>query len=493
MGALLAPWLLDGLKAVGFFGPGVAVRVGFQPMSLLAVVVSMVLVAALAGRSASRQITRQGLTGVSSETVARMSWWSVAGRAVVGVGGVIVIALLDPQTVGNYGMLALPFLAVVPAVALAPLLVPAGAWVIGRLVGWFAPGPGLLAARRSSKDRVRFARLATPVLVAVGTLGGFMVANVPDEQVQAASFTGYVQAQTVLTTVGAADADRVVEAVSGGPLARVASVNRVNGSAISSLTFSDAADMGAVTSQKTTSGDVAKVGGGNVAVSTGEGVVGDTITVPDVNGRPVVLRVVATVNDPLYDGGIFLGWDQIDRFAREPGKLDVTIYAKGVTASAAQREVRTAGVEAQVYDRDAYVGRLIDNRKAGSMSGNVGIFGTVYLMCLVSVVQMAVSGGMSRRREFGILRSLGVGAHGIVRTVATECVIIHVIAGVLIGISVGALAQEFATANGTSTLSAIRQVVPLTAAAFIVVTLLALLAHTASTRITVDRIIRGAN
>ena len=46
--------------------------------------------------------------------------------------------------------------------------------------------------------------------------------------------------------------------------------------------------------------------------------------------------------------------------------------------------------------KEQWVSNAIAERKANSYQGNVGIFGTVYVMCLVSVIQMAVSGAMAR-------------------------------------------------------------------------------------------------
>ncbi|MDU3272623.1 MAG: ABC transporter permease, partial [Cutibacterium sp.] len=62
-------------------------------------------------------------------------------------------------------------------------------------------------------------------------------------------------------------------------------------------------------------------------------------------------------------------------------------------------------------------------RKANSYQGNVGIFGTVYVMCLVSVIQMAVSEAMARHREFHVLHSLGIGMRRLLNVVGTETLI----------------------------------------------------------------------
>ena len=482
LGAALAPVFLRGLQAIDFFGPNLSVDVGISAGPLFTLLVTMTLLAGFAGRSALRRIPDRELAGAHDNTVSTMSWWSMTLRLIMGVGGIVAIALLNPQALGSYGMLALPFLAVIPAVALAPLLVPAGAWLVGHLVGLVAPGSGLLAAKRSSKDRLRYARLATPAIVAVGMVGGFMVANVPDEQLQAANFRAAVQSQTVAQVTGISQTDRAAQAWTEhhGKVARMGIVNRSKGTGeFESFMFADLPRLDALTSLHVVSGDATAVHGSDVAADAASHRVGDTIPMTDTRGHRFNAHVVATYTDPLYQAPI-LDWRQTGKFVREPGKMQTTMYLDGLDASTAQRIAASTGTHVTTYSKAQWIDQAIATRKANSYRSNVGIFGTVYLMCLISVVQMAVSGSMARHREFHVLRSLGVGLQRLLNVVGTETIIVQLAAGVLIGLSITALGTEFATTNGTSAGSAVAEVVPLSLTAFMVIAMLALIAQLTS-------------
>ncbi|WP_446912201.1 hypothetical protein, partial [Klebsiella pneumoniae] len=81
---------------------------------------------------------------------------------------------------------------------------------------------------------------------------------------------------------------------------------------------------------------------------------------------------------------------------------------------------------------------------------NVGLFATVYLMCLIGVIQTTISNGLSRRKEFQVLRSLGVSRLGILATVGVEATILQVVTGILVFSVILALGFRFASNNGTS-------------------------------------------
>ena len=474
VGALLAPAFLRGLQAIKFFGPNVSVRTGVSVRPLLILLVVMALLAGLAGRRALRRIPDRELVDSHDNTVSSMSKWSVTLRLVIGVGGILAIIFLDPQTLGAWGMLALPFLAIIPAIALAPLLVPAGAWLVGHLVGLVAPGSGLLAAKRSSKDRLRYARLATPVIVGVGMIGGFMVANVPDEQVQAANFRKAAQSQTVSEAIGLDQTDRAAQAWSrhGGKVARFAILPRLD----DSCSFADVKTMEKLTGLKIISGDASKVHGTDVTAPAKDYNVGDTMDVTDAQGHKLTAHVVATYTHPFLETPI-MSWDQVGRFAKEPDKLHTTTYLDSLDASAAEQVASSSGASVTPMSKEQWVSNAIAERKANSYQGNVGIFGTVYVMCLVSVIQMAVSGAMARHREFHVLHSLGIGMRRLLNVVGTETLIVQLAAGVLIALSITALGIEFATTNGTSAGSALAEVAPLSLETFGSIVLLTLIAQ----------------
>lgn len=467
VGSGLARPLFAGLQAIGFFGQGMQVDIGFSLGAALLVTLIAASTAGLAGMLAALSATRGDLASAVNPLVLRLPRGQVVWRVVVGVAGLAGLVLLDTRSLGPSLVLALPVLAVVPLLALAPLLIPAGARLVGRVVGLAAPGAGVLAAQRASRDRVRYARMAAPVIVAVGVLGGFLVANAPDEQLRAELYRSRLAASAVVAVTGVPDADRAVAALrpQAELVARLASTTRTVSGEPQLLYFADAAPLARLQTQTVLAGDPLAVTGLEVASSVDGARIGDALTVLDGRGRPVTLRVVAVLGDPLLEG-VFLDWAQTRRFVPDVATLPVQLFTDPVAPAAAQAALEAAGVPATVVDREGYLQQLEDARRANTYRSNLGIFGTIYLMSALSLIQAAVSGALARRREFGVLRTLGVGRPGVLLTVATEMMIVQLVAGVLVATVLVALGLQFASVNGTSAVAAIASVSPVTAVAY---------------------------
>ena len=108
-------------------------------------------------------------------------------------------------------------------------------------------------------------------------------------------------------------------------------------------------------------------------------------------------------------------------------------------------------------------------------------------MSLISLVQSAISSNLARKREYGLLRVLGVSPKGILATTATETVIVQIVAGILIGITFVVLAVRFAALNSTSPLSALASAAPSTVAVYVSVLVLALVSQLAGTYLTLSQ------
>lgn len=494
VGALLSPLLFAGLQMIGFFGNDVSVSFVLTAAPVVIVTVLMSLVAGLAGWAASRGATRGDLAHAVVSLTGTLSVWQIAWRVVFGVAGLAGIVLLDAQKLGSNLVLVLPFLAVVPLFALAPVAIPAGAVAVGRLVGLAAPGPGLLAAQRASRDRLRLARSAVPTIVCVGVLGGFLVANAPDEEARAAYASSRVGATAIAHVTGTDDADQVTESLSSaaGATARLTSrksMVRTGGEKASMRTmyFTDSGALRELLRQNVVEGDTEKVKGVDIASSMSGARVGDSVQALSVSGQQIELHVVAVIEDPLYDDGLFLDWDQASQFVADPASLSATIFTTAAVDSEMATAMSVAGIEGSVTDQSGYIKHLAETRHANTYRSNIGIFGTIYLMSLISLVQSAISSNLARRREYKLLRALGVGPKGILTTTATETAIVQVVAGILIGITFAVLAARFAALNNTSPLSALASAAPAIVTAYISVLVLALVSQVAGTYFTLSQ------
>ena len=495
LGAGLARPLFAGLQAIGFFGRGIEVDFGFALGAALLIAPIAALTTGLAGTLAALSATRGELVSAVSPLVLRLSRGQRFWRVAFAVIGLACLALLDAESLGPNLVLVLPVLAVVPLLAVAPLVIAAGAGLVGRLVGIVAPGAGLLAAQRAGRDRIRYARMATPVIVAVGVLGGFLVANAPDEQLRAELFRSRLAASAVVSVTGVPDADRAAAALRPRTelVARLASTRRTVSGEPQLLYFTDPGPLAGLQAQTVIDGDRSAVTGRQVASSMAGAQLGDALTVLDGAGRPVTLRVVAVLDDPLLEG-VFLDWAETQRFAEDPATLAVQLFAGPVSPGTVVAALDSAGVRATVVDREGYLQQVEETRRANTYRSNVGIFGTIYLMSVLSLVQTAVSGALARRQEFGVLRSLGVGRAGLLVTVATEMLIVQVVAGLLVGAVLVALGLQFASVNGTSAVAAIVSVSPVTALAYGAVAGVAIAAQVVGTGLVVcrDRVDGGA-
>ena len=494
VGALLSPALLAGLRMIGFFGNDISVSFVLTAIPIVIVAVSMSLVAGLAGWAAARGATRGDLDHAVVSLTGRLSVWQIAWRVTFGVAGLAGIVLLDAQKLGSNLVLVLPFLAVVPLFALAPVAVPAGALAVGRLVGLAAPGPGLLAAERASRDRLRLARSAVPSIVCVGVLGGFLVANAPDEEARTAYASSRVEATAIARVTGTDDADRVTESLpsSAGATARLASRKNMvktgeKKASRQTMYFTDSGALRELLHQNIVEGDPEKVKGADIASSMSGARVGDSIQAQSASGQQIELHVVAVIEDPLYDGGIFLDWGQASQFVADPTSLSATIFTTAAVDNEVAAVMSSAGIKGSVTDQSGYIEYLAETRHANTYRSNIGIFGTIYLMSLISLVQSAISSNLARKREYGLLRVLGVSPKGILATTATETVIVQIVAGILIGITFVVLAVRFAALNSTSPLSALASAAPSTVAAYISVLVLAVVSQLAGTYLTLSQ------
>lgn len=466
LGGTFVPAFFEALKVVGMFGR-VRLDTSFQALPLVVVTAVLVLTSATAGLLAAGSATRGDLIGSIDPLPGRMRLWQIAGRLVVAGACVCAVVLIDPDNDAGLVILV-PVIAVVPLLALAPFLVPAVTWLVGRALSPVLPGPAMLAAGRASKDRRRYVGVAMPFILAVGLLGGFHVGNAVDEHRILEAYEERLTATAVVSVLDAAGADQVVDLIGNrsSTIARHASAMRsIAGSSGSPksayLHFVDPVAYAELWGQQLTSGDLSQVGGASVASSRKGDEVGDTYTLDDTAGRPVTLTVVAVVHDPV-DDGIFLDWAQLAAMTGgRVGKPTVFVNEAGGVGELV-RQLGQNSVAGSVTDVPGYMKRLLEARHAGTANSNIGLFGTIYLMSLVGMTQMAIASNLGRRREYSTLRSLGVGRGGVMGVVAVEAVILLVTSAILILGTLLGLGARYALGDASLVGPAIVDVLPQT-------------------------------
>ena len=320
------------------------------------------------------------------------------------------------------------------------------------------------------------------------------MANSPDEEARTAYASSRVGATAIARVTGIDDADRVAELPpsSVGATARFASrKNMVKAgdkeASRRTMYFTDSGALRELLHQNVVEGDAEKVKGTDIASSISGAHVGDSVRAQSASGRQIELHVVAVIKDPLYDGGIFLDWGQASQFVTDPTSLSATIFTTAVDDKDLRTAMSTAGIKGSVTDKSGYIEYLAETRHANTYRSNIGIFGTIYVMSLISLIQSATGSNLARKREYRLLRVLGVSPKGILATTATETVIVQIVSGILIGITLVVLAVRFAALNSTSPLSALASAAPPTVAAYMSVLVLALASQLAGTYLTLSR------
>ena len=311
-----------------------------------------------------------------------------------------------------------------------------------------------------------------PFILAVGLLGGFHIGNAVDEHRTFGAYGELLTATAVVSVPDAASADRVVDLIGGSAstIARHTSAIRpvadpAGKLELKYLNFVDPVAYAELWSQQVVSGDLSQVGGKSIVSGEKGDEVGDTYTLDDAAGQPVTLRVVAVVHDPVNDG-LFLDWTQLEAMTGGRAKPPtVFVNGAGDTGELAG-ELGENSVAGSVTDVPGYMKRLLEARHAGTANSNIGLFGTIYLMSLVGMTQMAIASNLGRRREYSTLRSLGVGRGGVMGVVAVEAVILLVTSAILILGTLLGLGARYALGDASLVGPAIVDVLPQTLGAF---------------------------
>ncbi|MBT2415625.1 ABC transporter permease [Streptomyces sp. ISL-12] len=218
-----------------------------------------------------------------------------------------------------------------------------------------------------------------------------------------------------------------------------------------SVTLSDL-DLGAVrsgVSLTARTGSLGRLAPGHVVVDAGHahrlGVrAGDRVTL-EFAGRPVRLTVAATLPGAgPYGGNFFVPAADLTRMGADPAPTTVTADAAEDSAEGRLRAQRA--ITDTLTGPQRGEGRVIaeDSAAAAGQSDDLRTMATTVIMVLgltvlVAVVGVATTASLTvveRKREFGLLRALGLGGAAVHRMVTVECALYGVLGGVL-GLALG--------------------------------------------------------
>lgn len=490
LGHILAGPFYSLLQKIGVFGEQLHLIIEIYPAVVGGFALIISILSGVSAFMATRNIMSKPLlesVDAFGYSAAPKQWFAL--RMIALTVCLCLVFLLDPGRGGKAGQLALlvPLLIVIPLISLAPYIVSLVAAAVGKLLQFVFPGPMLLIAQRARRDADRFTSTIMPVILAVGLLSGFFLGNAPDEALRAREYNDFlkanfvVSADEVITVDAVTDACQHIETISArfGETRSVAEVKAGREIAMGTLYFTDFQNLTELFSLPVSAGEISAVHENSVASSRKGDQVGDSIKIAGPQGT-MELRVAAVINTELYEG-LFIPWEANVLLGVSP--QHPRIFLKGAEdLSQALLSALPPHVSnrIQVSDRTTFIAQQIEARRANTNRSNVALFGTIYLMATVSLIQSAISSGASRRREYSLYRSLGLSNRNIITLVALESLVLAVVSAFLLGIAIVLMYWRFI---GAFSLQIITTTIPWVTItnAFIAITTLMLLAAVGST------------
>lgn len=439
IGALLATPLLWALQSFGFAPTGLTVA--FRPEVLL-ISFLIATVTALAGAWA----TTLGLsrinpveavtgTGVTRKPMNLARW--ITG--VLGIAAVVGL-LMIPVTEGDFQTttLGITFIGVLAIAALAPVIVPALAGLIGLTTTGALPAVGMLAAAHARHTARRTAALATPILLLMGIAGGLFMIAQTSLTLSQARYAADLTADIVLENPPLTpSAESAIEQIDG-----VASINTLTTSAgwasdaydsenvwvtwINPATITDAISIDLI------AGDLTALDTTTVATTSTDAQIGDTITLTDPDGTPILVTIGALIHsNSLIRAEIIAAPSFAPEWQQDVVENHTWITASGTSPEALTHELNTTLTGIDAITKTEWLQQGTANWQSQQLRGIIAMLGAAILLTVFAMALTALSSVRERKEELALLRSIGTTPGQIRVTVFIETIIIITAAGLL--------------------------------------------------------------
>jgi putative ABC transport system permease protein len=431
-----------GLARAGLADPRVVVTSSW--VAVLATVGGAVLTTVAGAWGPARRSGRTepvralALPGGARRTMTASRW--VLGA--LGVGGACATVLV-PAAGDEGGLLAVAisgsYLLVVGLTALAPLVVPAVARVIGVLAERCLPAAGMLARADVRRHARRTTALAAPLMLVVGLYAGFGTLSATARDVPRPP--GVPVAGSLVVTGGAGSAAEQVAACASvtGVAACSATAALPGRWRAEDVTWSDirVVDAGAagVLGVEMATGAPADLRDSVVGTGAAEHVPGP-VTYVDPSGREHHLTTgpVFQALDPYWAGGLVVSFDQLAAWGvPEPAAVEVwaALSPGGVATEVAPRLAAALdGAAVRTTEQWRADARAAD--EATNRNALVAVFGAAEVLTLVAVAVTCASSARERRGQLAVLRRGGARVRQVVGGALVEVVLVTAVAGVLV-------------------------------------------------------------
>ncbi|MGG7465834.1 FtsX-like permease family protein [Plantibacter sp. YIM 135347] len=232
---------------------------------------------------------------------------------------------------------------------------------------------------------------------------------------------------------------------------RLIEAGRPDGTFLTVFNFVDLDAYQAMFETEVKAGTFADAGQSKVVSTRERDKVGDTVTVESPNGATMTLEVAAVVSSRMYTG-LLLDWDLLTEL--DPVVWDIRVFLK--TAPGATDNVATnVGALAPTLTKSQFIQTRVELRQSNASTGNIALFGTIYGLAIVALVQGLAASVVNRRGEFRLLGLLGISRARTIGTLLAEALVLIVSSGVLLTAAFAFIAWRYLTQDPQTMTTAI--------------------------------------
>lgn len=473
---------LQFLGAIGFFGKSLHVTYEFNIIQVIFVVGLVIFECAVAGYFATIKV---GSDKETKSAIKRISLVTVMWRVLLALAIGIFLFAVNLDAFGGLYILLVPLMMVIATLLVAPLFIPIVSKLIGNTIGLLRPGIGLLVSQVSQKNVFRFSHYVAPPIICLGIVSTFMALDFPTSEILYQDFYNSSKASSVFITEGSADANKIFDLVS----AKSADVSRIRERLIAdkregytTLYYVDFKENFNLLNQKLIQGQLDNVGNTNVASSISGSVIGDKVTIYNENGESFELTVTALLKDSVHEG-YFIDWPMLSHFPKFAKSMntETMVFARGITPQVSQDIAKSVNPEVKVLTRYGYAKYLQNMRHVLAFRGNVGMFGVIFIMTLIALLQLTISEEIARRKQCQQLHALGVDNNDILKFGLATVLSTQLVSLLLTLISLLFTAYRGSSVAKTSTIADFMYVMPLILICWVSILLFTLVIQTLAT------------
>lgn len=364
-----------------------------------------------------------------------------------GIGGIaLAVFLMIPPERLNYQITCAGAGggAVLLVSALAPIVVPAIAKVLGGVITPIAPGAGLVARQYAVHNARRSAALATPIIILLGfgSVFGMLAQTGRSEKAVGLEALNHTDAVAELGIHGPDGSGFLRTADALPEVAVLTHVERADGWAwdqpgmpaddYPQLTGIDPATFNNFIPAKFEAGNIEDISGTDVAAFSGFAKVGDTFRMEAPDGTSFTVHVTAVVEPTSFIYGTFL--TDLKGLPLDAGTTTDTWLAESapeVAPTELARSLDKAVPSAAVLTHESWVEQSVADSVASQRSAILTIVGGAAILALFSLAQSTLSSVRERRHEIDLLLQVGARRRSIVGLVLVESSIITATASIL--------------------------------------------------------------